>query len=115
MDKKKYNRDKVKNEYENRNKDNGNISPPPQFIENERFVKINNKLNTPSSSNYSSNSSSSSSSSSSSDSPSNSSSSSSSTSSFDYLSEFIPFVYLTSSNLRYSVGALMVMDADSNN
>jgi hypothetical protein len=57
--KKKYNREKVKNEYENRKKDNGSISPPPQITEKEHFVEVNDNLNIHSSSSSSSNSSSS--------------------------------------------------------
>jgi hypothetical protein len=37
---KKYNKEKVKRQYQTRKEDNGNVSPPPLIIEN--FVQVNN-------------------------------------------------------------------------
>jgi hypothetical protein len=91
----------LKNEYENRKKDN-NISSPPQITEKSNLVEVNNKLNISSSSGSSSSSSS------------NSSSNSSFSSSFGFPLDFIPFLSLASSNLRYSVCALTVANLDSN-
>jgi hypothetical protein len=132
-----YNKERVKNQYQEGKTNNGNISPPPkiieiwykineyignklkdnnnisspsQIIENSNLVEVNNKLNISSFSG----SSSSSSGSSSSFSPS-SSSSSSFISSFGFSSDFIPFNSLKSSDLRSSPGVSAVVDLDSNN
>jgi hypothetical protein len=112
-----YNKNKVKNLYQERKTNNGNISPPPQIIEkwysvnqnisdklkennnisfppqiieNSNLVEVNNKLNI------------------------SSSSSSSSISSFGFSSDSIPFTSLKSSNLCCSLSS-SVVDVDSNN
>jgi hypothetical protein len=39
---KRYNKEKVKREYETRKRNNGNLSPPPLIIEKKNFVQVNN-------------------------------------------------------------------------
>jgi hypothetical protein len=51
---KKYNKEKVKHEYETRKRNDGNVSLPSLIIEKENFVHVNNQLNLLSSSSSSS-------------------------------------------------------------
>jgi hypothetical protein len=110
---KQYIKEKVKQQYQTRKENNGNVSPPPLIIETGNSMQVNNLLNLPSSS-----SSSSSSSISFSRLPSSSSSSSSSSlpsRSSNYSTNFVMFAPVKSAALAYSLQTNLTIDVDNNN
>jgi hypothetical protein len=91
---KQYNKEKVKQQYQTRKENNGNVSPPPLIKETGNFVQVNNQLNLQ---------------------PSSSSSSSLPSRSSNYSTSNAMFAPLKSCILAYSLGTNLTIDLDNNN